>query len=294
MNRSFDRLALLDTFIRIAERGSLSAAARDLGTTQPSISRQLTALERMMNTVLAHRTTHDLTLTSDGRALLTDARRLVGEWELLLDGNQAGDDLRGEIRVVAPIALGQTLLAKAAARFLAAHPSVSLDWRLTDEPIRFGEEGCDCWFRVGDVPDQSLVVRQLAMAERVVVAAPSIDLATSTRLEDLPWLSLGPYEADDITLFDHHHNPTSFNISPRLRSNNIVSVLEAVLAGVGAAIMPHWLVADHLKKGSLIAAAPDHRASPLPINLALTAGARRPSRVDAFAKAIGSELERLL
>ncbi len=294
MSRRYDRIALLETFIRIAERGSLSAAAKDLGSTQPSISRQLAALESEMNTVLAHRTTHNFTLTSDGRALLSDARRLVGEWGLLFEANRSSDELRGEIRVVAPIALGQTLLSKAASRFLADHPSVSLDWRLTDEPIRFDEEGCDCWFRVGSVPDQSLVVRELALVERIVVAIPDLDLDGSTKLQDLPWLSLGPYEADNIELIDESGKKTSFNLSPRLRSNNIFSVLEAALAGVGLAIMPRWLVADHLQAGVLIEAVPELRARPLPINIALAAGTRRPRRVDALADAIGHELRRLV
>ncbi|MEM6387547.1 MAG: LysR family transcriptional regulator, partial [Pseudomonadota bacterium] len=91
MNQRFDRLALLETFVRIAERSSLSEAARDLGTSQPSISRQLAALETRLGVVLARRTTHSVTLTPDGLALLEDARRMLGEWEAIEERHSEDD-----------------------------------------------------------------------------------------------------------------------------------------------------------------------------------------------------------
>lgn len=157
MSTRFDRLTLLDTFVRIAERRSLSGAARDLSTSQPSISRQLAALESRLGTVLVRRTTHDLTLTPDGTALLADARRLLGEWEAIEERNSGDGELSGTIRVIAPVALGQGLFVHAAVAFMREHAQIAVEWRLTDEPIRFAEEGCDCWLKIGPVPDDTLM-----------------------------------------------------------------------------------------------------------------------------------------
>ena len=172
MTTRFDRLALLEAFVRIAERKSLSAAARDLGTSQPSISRQLAALETRLGVVLARRTTHDLTLTPDGRTLLADARRLLGEWEAIEERHTQDKALRGTIRAIAPVALGQSLFVKAACQFMKSHPDVTVDWQLRDDTIRFAEEGCDIWLKIGRVPDETLVVRELARVERLVVGTP--------------------------------------------------------------------------------------------------------------------------
>ncbi len=279
----FDRIGLLETFIRVAERGSLSAAARDLGVTQPSISRQFAALEQMMGTVLAHRTTHKLTLTSEGTALLAQARGLVAQWRELEESNRAGSDLRGDIRAFAPTALGQGVLIKAATQFLIDHSGVSIDWRLTDRPIRFAEEGCDCWFRVGHVPDQSLVVREIGSIERLVVGHPE---TPNRSLEDLPWVSLGPYEGERIALFDENGTERAFSVGPRLTVDNIFASLEAVRQGLGIAILPHWLVKDLLKSGELVAPAPEWRAASLPLRVALPPGTRRPDRLSRFVESM--------
>ena len=287
MSTRFDRLALLETFIRIAERKSLSGAARDLGTSQPSVSRQLAALENRLGVVLIRRTTHDVTLTPDGLALLADARRMLLEWEAIEDRHGEGDTLKGTIRVIAPVALGQNLFIKAAAQFMKDHPGITLDWQLRDDTIRFAEEGCDCWLKIGPVPDETLVVRELARVERLVVGTPDcLARHEGMDLEAMPWLTLGPFEGNRIELFDASETPKAFNVTPKMASDNIVAVYEAVMQGVGIAIMPRWLVARELEDGTLIDAAPSLRAARLPVNLALASGTRRPARVEQFCNAL--------
>jgi DNA-binding transcriptional LysR family regulator len=289
MTTRFDRLALLATFVRIAERGSLSAAARDLDTSQPSVSRQLAALEGMLGTSLVSRTTHSLALTADGTALLGDARRLLGEWEGLTERLTGDADLRGTLRVVAPVALGQRHFMRAALAFAREHPGVTIEWRLTDRPIRFAEEGCDLWIKVGPIPDDTLVVREIARVERLVVATPDLALRHgSEALERWPWVTLGPFEGSRIALNGKNGSEVSFVVVPRLATDNILALLEAVRNGLGAAIMPRWFVQKELDTGALIDAAPDLRAARLPINLALATGARRPMRVERFAEAVAS------
>ncbi|WP_308918107.1 LysR family transcriptional regulator [Jannaschia sp. LMIT008] len=284
MTTRFDRLGLLATFVRVAERRSLTAAARDLGLSQPSVSRQIAALEDALGTSLLRRTTHDVTPTPDGTALLADARRLLAEWEVLQDRHRAEAALRGTIRVVAPVALGQTLLVRGLAPFLTAHPDLSIDWRLQDEPIRWAEAGCDAWIKVGSVPDDTLLTQVLGQVERLVVGHPCPSDASP--LADRPWITLGPFEGDAIDLLDDAGRHHRFTVRPRLASGNIFAVLEAVRAGLGVAILPRWLVAADLVDGTLVDAAPDLRAARLPVTLATAPGARRPARVERFRDAL--------
>ena len=286
MSTRFDRLALLATFVRIAERESLSAAARDLGTSQPSVSRQLAALEHLLGVTLVNRTTHALALTPDGAAVLADARRMLSEWEGLTERLSDDAELRGTLRVVAPVALGQRHMIEAALRFARDHPAVSIEWRLTDRAIRFAEEGCDVWIKVGPVPDDTLLVREIASVVRLVVATP--DLAArygNEPLERWPWLALGPFEGSRITLHAGDGSERAFMIAPRMATDNIFALLEAVRGGLGVAILPRWFVQDELKGGSLVDAVPDLRAVRLPVNVAIAAGTRRPARVDRFVEA---------
>lgn len=295
MSTRFDRLTLLTTFVRIAERGSLSAAARDLGTSQPSVSRQLAALEDVLGVALVTRTTHSLALTPDGTATLGDARRMLGEWEGLTERLSADDEVRGTLRVVAPVALGQRHVVDAALDFARAHPDVAIEWRLTDRAIRFAEEGCDVWVRVGPVPDDTLVVREIASVERMVVASPELaSRYEGEPLERWSWLALGPFEGSRIVLYAADGTERAFTVEPRFATDNIFALLEAVRSGLGAAIMPRWFVRDELEDGTLIDAAPDFRAARLPINLALAPGTRRPARVDRFADAIAEWAGRML
>lgn len=287
MSTRFDRLALLETFVRIAERQSLSGAARDLGTSQPSISRQLAALETRLGVVLVRRTTHDVTLTPDGIALLADARRLLGEWEAIEDRHASDDELKGAIRVIAPVALGQSLFVRAAAQFMKDHPHITIDWRLRDDAIRFAEEGCDCWIKIGSVPDDTLIVRELARVERLVVGTPDCLAAhKGTTLDALPWLTLGPFEGNRIELLNRKGEAQGFSVTPRMASDNIFAIREALMQGVGVAIMPRWFIATELDEGLLLDAAPLLRAARLPVNLAIAAGTKRPARVERFCDAI--------
>ncbi|MEO1317156.1 MAG: LysR family transcriptional regulator [Pseudomonadota bacterium] len=287
----FDRLTLLATFVRIAERGSMTAAASDLGLSQPAVSRQLIELERQLGVELIHRTTHSLALTEEGRTLMGEARVLLRGWEEIGERIAGEDALAGPIRAVAPIALGQRHAVRAAVAFQQAHPEVTVSWTLTDTPIRFDEEGCDCWIRVGDVPDDRLVVRTIGHVERIVVGAPRFAEVVGGDLSDLPWVTLGPFEGDRIILWDERGERRSFRGDARLETNNVHALTEAVLAGIGVAIVPRWFVEEEIAASRLIEIAPGLRARNLPISIATASTRSRPRRVDAFVKAMTEWLE---
>jgi molybdate transport repressor ModE-like protein len=291
MTRSLDRLTLLETFCRIAERGSISAAARDLGLSQASASRQLKDLETRLGADLIRRTTHNLALTSAGQALLADARDLLGGWEALAARQQPpGGQIAGRLSVVAPVALGQRALADIALKFQTQHPEIMLKWQLTDEPINFTETGCDCWIKVGPIPDDTLVVRRLGQVERLVVADPGIlphgRATDAAMIKDLPFIALAPFEGQQIRLTSSAGDIQEFDANVRFATNNIFAVHRAVLAGLGAAILPRWFVADDLSKGRLVDAAPGWRAASLTVHVGFSPSRHRPKRLDVFLDAI--------
>ena len=122
-----DRLSHLATFLRVAERRSFTAAASDLGVSQPTVTRALAALEAELGATLLRRTTHSVTLTEAGRALLPRARGMIAGWDGIAEALRESETLAGALHVVAPIALGQTELVTVMTAFRAAHPGIRID-----------------------------------------------------------------------------------------------------------------------------------------------------------------------
>ena len=291
MSKPLDRMTLLETFVRISERGSISAAARDLQISQASASRQLKELEERFGTQLIRRTTHSLRLTAAGHDLLGDARALIANWETLFEQHAGTDgEIKGPLKVVAPIALGQLYLANIALEFQIAHPKVNLEWHLEDNPIRFAEEGCDCWIRVGPIPDDTLIIRELGQIERLVVASPGYENAASMTMPEevssLPFVALAPYEGGHIRLYSDQGQTVELKPKTPVVTNNIFSVRKAALMGVGAAILPRWFVEDDLNQGRLLHVIPTWHAPELRIRAAFLPARHQPKRLEAFLDAI--------
>jgi len=301
MSRTSDRLGLLETFARIADAGSISAAARDLGLTQPTASRQLAELEARLRTTLIRRTTHELSLTEAGQSLLGDSRDLLSGWEALEERHRSdADRLAGTLRVVSPVALGQTLLSGVAWRFQREHPDIVLDWELEDRAIRFAATGCDCWIRVGRIPDDTLIVRELARVERIVVCSPEYLARAGSPpsgprdLEKLALLALEPFEGRSIPLTRGEGRVITVRPAVRLSTNSIVALREATLEGLGLSVMPRWFVREELRTRALVEALPPWRAPELPINVAYARSRYRTRRLHSFIERLASTVPELL
>ena len=304
MSRPLDRLTLLETFTRIAERGVISAAARDLGISQPAASRRLHELEIRLDTLLVQRTTHGLTLTEEGEALLADARALIDGWTDVEERYRDGDGtLRGTLRVVVPVALGQRHLATLACELQRAHPALTLDWRLQDGAIRFTDVGCDCWVKVGPVPDERLVVREVTRVERSLFATPDyLDRAGRPRspraAERHDFLALAPFEGGVLPLSRRRRGggetPTVIRPRTRLITDDVMALRVAALSGLGLAVLPRWLVADDLAAGALVDVLPGWRAPTLAVSAATLPGRHRSRRLALFLECLQERLPALL
>src|SRR5262245_46467465 len=135
-------LRLLRTFVRIAESGSISAAARGLNLPQPTVSRQLRQLERAAGVILSRRDTHAMSLTAAGERLLADARELLGLAEAATERlRQERETARGHLRIVAMLDSGQWIVSRLLAEFHRRHPQVTAELHLFNRPSRFVQEG---------------------------------------------------------------------------------------------------------------------------------------------------------
>jgi len=290
---SGDRFELMETFVRIVDAGSLSAAAAQLGTTQPTVSRRLQALERSLGVRLLRRSTHSMTLTEDGQRCLERARELLASWHAFeADLRGAGDEPEGTLRVIAPHAFGQQQLVTPLADYLARYPKVNVEWLLHDRRPDFIAEGIDCAIQVGAVDDQAVVAIRIAEVPRIVVGAPSLSARLPAKqspdeLARLPWLAMRPYYRTEVALTSlEGGGDARFAIAPRMSTDSLYALRTATLMGVGAAIVSAWLVADDLAQGRLVHLAPQWRAAPLPVWLVYPQARFYPARLRRFLDVI--------
>ncbi|MDO9020088.1 MAG: LysR family transcriptional regulator [Myxococcales bacterium] len=269
-----DRIDLLKTYVRIVETGSLSAAAAQLGTTQPTVSRRLQQLERLLGLRLLHRSTHAMKPSEDGERCYRRAKEVLAGWgafEAELQGVDAEPE--GVLRVVVPHAFGQQLLVGPLAEYLRRYPKVTVEWLLRDQVPDFIAEGVDCAVLVGEVSDPLTVAVRLAEVPRIVVASPTVIArraapAHPDDLARLPWLALKTFYQKELTL-THRTTGEARRIAlrPRLSTDNLYAIRTAALAGLGACVVSSWLVADDIARKALVHLAPRWEAPALPVKV---------------------------
>jgi DNA-binding transcriptional LysR family regulator len=296
MKTAPDRIELMQTFVRIVEAGSLSAAAAQMNATQPTVSRRLQALERSLGLKLLQRSTHAMKLTEDGERCFTRAKELLGNWDAFeadLRGTQEVPE--GTLRVVVPHALGQQRLVGPLVDYLRRHDRVTVEWLLHDGTPDFIAQGIDCAVHVGAVEDPSLVAVKVAEVRRIVVAAPSLlqgkpPPLQPAELQALPWLALQTFYRNEVALTRRHAGRDSeevrFAIQPRLGTDSLFALRNATLLGLGASIASTWLVAEDVAEGRLLHLAPQWCAAPLPVYLIYPYSNFYPAKLRRFIEAL--------
>lgn len=293
-----DRIELLQTFVRIVESGSLSAAAQQLLTSQPTVSRRLQTLERSLGLRLLQRSTHAMKLTEDGERCLAHARELLDAWSAMeSDLRGAQDTPRGTLRVLVPHAFGQDQLMAPLTDYLRRYPGVAVEWMLHDRQPDFIAEGIDCAIQVGPALDPSVIALRVAEVPRIAVAAPSLlppgaMPAHPRDLQALPWLALSTFYQREVVLHrvadagSAQSESWPVPIQPRLSTDSLYALRNAALAGLGAAVASVWIVREDISQGRLVHLAPDWQAAPLPVHLVYPPARHYPARLRAFIEAM--------
>jgi len=173
LTSAMDRLKQIESFVAVANRGSLTAAALAEGVAPAVIGRRIDALEQRLGVKLLLRTTRRMSLTHEGSAFLEDAQRILSDLaNAETSVGEGGLKASGHLRITAPAGFGRRHVAPLVPRFQSLHPEVSVSLNLSDRVVDLVNEGFDCAVRVGDLPDSSLVSVRLADNRRLCVAAP--------------------------------------------------------------------------------------------------------------------------
>jgi Transcriptional regulator len=283
-----DRVELMRTFVRIVETGSLSAAARQLSTTQATVSRRLQSLETLLGARLLLRTTHATRLTDDGERCYQHARRVIDSWLALEDEvGQAEDEPVGVLRVRAPHAFGQEQLLKPLTEFLQRYPQLSVEWMLNDKSVDFLSDNIDCAIRVGAEVDPATVSVQLAEVPRSIVASPALlarfpKVSKPEDLQALPWIAISTFYQRHVELFDGAAQPTRIAITPRLSTDSLYVARNTALTGLGVALVSSWTVKEDIQEGRLIPLLPEWQPTALPVHLVYPWSRYYPARLRRF------------
>jgi len=283
-------LNLLRTFVRIAEAGSISAAARSLHTSQPTLSRQLQQLEALLGAPLVQRDSHSMSLTAAGQRMLVDAREILDHVQAAtLRANGEHSAPRGHLRVVTTIDMGQYHVAPLLARLREQCPQLTAEMHVTNRPVKFVEEGFDCGVLVGAITDDTLVAKRLLENPRVLVAAPAVvkKMGMPEKPADLkawPWVGLlgAHFLIDNSVPFTNGGKTETLNFDAALRLDGVTSMRAALLAGAGVAVLPLFSVREAVAAGTLQLLLQDWTIPPVAFHAVYLASPFVPAKVRAF------------
>lgn len=300
-----DRLQAMQTLVRVVELGSFSAAAREQGSTQSAVSKQVAALEKTLGAQLLARSTRALKLTDAGERYVEQARRLVAEVAEAESALRAGEHrLQGWLRVAASGTFGRMKLVPLVRSFQAAHPGVKVDLQLHDGFVDLIEQGIDIAVRIGEQPDSSLVARRIGTIRRAVVARhgyfEALGLVPPREPADLQRHACIVYSelrAGPVWSFEAGPGaeaPAGSTVSVRvtgsLRTNSGEAVREAVLSGMGLAYAPDWLLEAELARGEVQKVMPNWLGRALPMQLVSPPQRRLSGKVRAFGDHLAAGL----
>jgi DNA-binding transcriptional LysR family regulator len=252
-----DLLSAFQVFVRVSESGSFSAVAREMGLSQPAISRQIAALEEHFGERLLQRTTRSLTLTDDGRDLLVHATRVLESLEEAETavGRRRGT-VAGTVRLSVPATFGRLYLAPRLGELLTAHPALEIELLLNDGLADLVSDGIDLAVRAGPIGDSSFIVRKLGPVGRYAIASGAyLDRHGTPRTPDdlighdclIFTQNVNPYEWQ----FNGPDGMISIAVAGRFRSDAGDAIREAVISGYGIGMLPAWYFTDELETGKV-------------------------------------------
>lgn len=277
-----DRLQELGIFVRAAETGSFSRTARELNTTQPSISRTIAGLESRLGVKLFLRTTRRITLTDAGAVLLERARHILPEIDEAEDAARGTDSLRGLIKLAMPVAFGIREVIPRLPAFMADHPHLKVDLAMADVAEDLVAEGVDLALRLGKLRDSGFGARKLASAPRLLLASP-IYLAK----RGAP-VAPGDIAGHDCILgpgasgrrgwaFLDGENERPVTVSERITVGSAEGVIALAKAGLGIAVASLWMCRAELAAGDLVPILSEFPLASAEVHAVFPAG-RHPSR----------------
>jgi len=284
-----DRLEAMAVLLAVAEAGSMSAASRKLRTPLATVSRKISELEAHLNARLLMRSNRSVVLTDAGRDFVAAARRILKDvTEAERDASGDSRELRGELVLSAPIALGRACLLPVVAQFLGDHPSMDVRLMLADRRVNMIEEKIDVGLRVGDLDDLSLVARKVGTVRRIVCASPSYLARRGTprtpgELQDHDCVTFENTLSAQSWTFRTGKTEKSFPIHSRLIVSTAEAAADAAVAGLGLARMLDYQIDAQRRAGALVLVLEKFRSPPKAVHLIYEGGPTCRSRSGRFS-----------
>ncbi|UZE86655.1 LysR family transcriptional regulator [Pseudomonas viciae] len=291
-----DLFEAIQVFVRVVERGSFSAVARELNLGQPAVSKQIRALERHLGGALFARSTRHLALTDQGQRFYAESKDILASLAAArLKFVSGQEQIAGPLRVAAPVSFGRLCIAPLVGEFLARHPQVRIDLRLSDQNEDVLKENIDVAIRIGVVKNEGLVAVSLGASPRRVYASPAYLQQHGTPLEpaDLAGhncLGFTLLEHYDVWRFDQEGKQHCVTIKGNVTSNSSEAIREMVLSGLGVSLSPQWLFAADVRQGTVSALLDDYQPTALPISAVFSQDRRRSARTRAFVEFLRERL----
>lgn len=282
-----DRLKAMQTFVQIADQGSLTKAADALDSSLPAVVRSLAALEVHLGVRLFHRTTRRISLTEEGRSYLQSTREVLAAADAADHALAAGaSEPVGQLTVTAPVLFGHMYVSPAIVRFLQRHDKMRCSVLLHDRNVNLLEEGIDVGIRIGALDDSSLVAQQLGSIRRVVVASPGFLRAQGTprhprELLDANCVRIHPGGSPHWAFRDQGR-AVAIAARGNLEFNHIAPAVEACAAGVGFGMFFSYQVLPLVAQGRLEIVLDEFELPPRPVSVIYPHARLLPVRTRTF------------
>ena len=287
----------MQTFVGIADAGSLTAAARALGTSLPAVVRSLAGYERELGVRLFQRTTRRITLTDEGRQHLERSRHILSamqEAEAALSAEASAP--AGHLQITAPVLFGQMYVAPVVTRFVQRHAGMRCTTLLVDRVVNLLEEGLDLGIRIGRLEDSSLVAQPLGEVRRVVVATPALArrVGVPRHPRDLEGLNCIRVLSARTGWGDFQENGRVFQVpvSGNLEFNHVWPAVQACAEGAGFGMFFSYQVEPLLERKQLRVVLEDFEPPARPISIVYPHARLLPARTRAFIEFARQELTR--
>ncbi len=290
-----DRIGAMRIFVRVVSSGSFSAVARELNTTQPTISKNISRLEKDLGVKLLRRTSREQELTEAGAVYFQRCQKIlddIDETEALVRHQTVTP--QGVLRMTAPVDFSNSILAPLLKNFLLSFPDIKIDLILDNREIDLVSEGVDVAIRVGVLSDSSLFAKHAVDSHYCIVASPSYlkQFGTPQNAKELKQHNCISYSLHHDWAFVMGNANIGITTESSLRCNSGNMILESALIGMGLAALPYWLVYKHLEKGTLQQVMGDLSVVKFPISMVYLDKKYLPLKVQCFNEFFINAMER--
>ena len=284
-------------FAKVAQSGSFSRAAVELGLAKATVSKAITRLERRIGAALLHRTSRRVVLSEVGRNLLPHASQVLNEGEAAEAYALAQSEApRGTVRLAVPMSFGLARVAPILPEFVISYPEVMIDLHLGDEIVDLVGGGFDMALRIAALPDSTLIARRLCQVRRLVVGAPAYfdrrgRPAHPSEFANHDCLGYAYLPSPEVWRFTHVGGDEAV-VTPRgpLRTNNADALAPALWLGLGLAVQPEFTVWKDIAAGRLEQVLPEWSLAPIALHLVTPPGKLRPVRVGVLIEFLVRQL----